>query len=153
PGVGVFTPACGGAKMPKQYLRLRYHVIWSTKMREKLIKDDFKIPLYDFLRSKIRQMQGIPLAIGGMADHVHCLVFIPPRVAAADFIGDLKGASSYWINHEVKPGGGFAWQSGYGMITVSPGDQRDVTDYILNQECHHSQGTVRREMETIEDEE
>ena len=106
-----------------------------------------------FRSSKIRQIHGIPFAVGGMADHVHCLVFIPPKGAAADFIGDLKGASSYWVNHEAKPGGGFAWQSGYGMITVSPGDQRDVTDYVLDQERHHSRGTVRRELETIEDEE
>ncbi len=138
--------------MSKQYLRLRFHVVWATKMRDRLIDGDLKTPLYDFLRSKSRQMGGVPYAIGGVADHVHCLLFIPPNMAPADFIGHLKGASSHWINHDVRPGGGFAWQAGYGLFTVSPGDQQDVADYVSNQETHHQRGTLRPDLEAMESE-
>ncbi|MGE5530149.1 MAG: IS200/IS605 family transposase [Patescibacteria group bacterium] len=137
--------------MPKQFCRLLYHVVWSTKMREKLIGEHYRGALHDYMKTKIRQMDGIPYAVGGIANHVHCLVFIPPRLAVAEFIGNLKGASSHWVNHVAEPNGGFAWQSGYGLFTVSPGDQQDVTDYVLDQEMHHRKGTLREELEITGD--
>lgn len=137
--------------MSKGYCRLLYHVVWATKMRQSLIGDQIKKALHDYLKSKIRQMDGVPYAVGGTSDHVHCLLFIPPRTAAADFIGNLKGASSYWMNHQAQPGGGFSWQTGYGLFTVSPGDQQNVKDYILKQEIHHQRGTVRAEFEVTGD--
>jgi len=38
-----------------------------------------------------------------MFDHVHLLTRLPPNVAVSDFIGQVKGATSHRVNHEVKP--------------------------------------------------
>ena len=138
--------------MSKQYCRVLYHVVWATLMRQHLIAESFKGQLHDFIRSKTRQMSGIPYAVGGVSDHVHCLIFIPPRVAVATFIGNLKGASSHWVNHHAKPGDDFAWQNGYGLFTISRDDQQGLVAYILNQELHHQRGTLRIALETMESE-
>jgi REP element-mobilizing transposase RayT len=53
-------------------------------------------------------------AIGGVEDHVHLVATIPSRLAVAEGVRQLKGASSHHINLQ---GGGeqkFSWQDGYG---------------------------------------
>ena len=120
--------------MPGQYCKLFYHLVWATRMREPMIDNELKEPLHGYLKYKIRQLDGIPYAIGGISEHVHCLVFIPPQLAIATFIGNLKGASSHWVNHEAKPGGEFAWRNGYSVFTVSsfkPGLRRPTQRALM----------------------
>jgi hypothetical protein len=43
-----------------------------------------------------RDLGGIPLQIGGVEDHAHILVRLPPTIAIAIFMRDLKARSSGW---------------------------------------------------------
>lgn len=70
-------------------------------------------------------------AIGGMEDHVHMLMRLPPTLAQAQAILLVKGDSSKWM------GKGFAWQKGYGSFSVSKSLVPTVIRYIENQERHH----------------
>ncbi len=105
--------------MQTQFFRLLYHINWSTKMREPLITHEIRQRLYDYLKGKSRELCGMLLAIGGTTDHVHLILSIPPTCAVSEFVRRLKGASSHWINHELNPGGAFAWQSGYAAFTLA----------------------------------
>lgn len=87
---------------------------------------------------------GIPLAIGGTADHVHLLVGIKSSHRLDYFLRDLKADSSEWIHREIgKPS--FAWQKGYGAFSVSPSNLRAVRKYIANQEAHHRRYSFQEE--------
>lgn len=78
-------------------------------------------------------------AIGGMQDHVHMLMRLPPTLAQAEAILLVKGDSSKWM------GKGFAWQKGYGSFSVSKSLVPAVIRYIENQKRHHKKMTFEEE--------
>lgn len=85
--------------------------------------------------------------MGGIENHVHLCLSIPPNIAVSTFIGQLKGASAHWINHIVKPDGSFGWQEGYGIFTISKDILERVRTYIKKQKEHHRNSTIEKEWE------
>ena len=85
------------------YWKLYYHFIWGTKNRLPLIDSAIEPELYRAVAAKVKDMDGFVHAIGGIEDHVHLAVSVPPRVAPAKFIGDVKGNSSHYVNHSSNP--------------------------------------------------
>ena len=73
------------------YWQLFYHLVWSTKNRQPFLTPSVEPIIFGFLRSKAIALGGVVFAINGMFDHVHMLVSIPPRIAVADFVGQVKG--------------------------------------------------------------
>ena len=84
----------------------------------------------------LRELNGTPEAIGGIADHVHVLVGLKPSHCLADVVRDLKRSSSIWIHEEIGQMD-FAWQEGYAAFTVSATMCDRVKGYIVGQEEHH----------------
>lgn len=122
--------------MPSTHTSLHFHLVWSTKDRRNLIEPSWKPRLHEWLGGCIKGLEGTPLAVGGVADHVHCLVGLRPTHCLSDFMRVLKGESSEWIHNELRASI-FQWQEGYGAFTVSPSARRRVMSYIRNQERHH----------------
>ena len=77
-----------------------------------------------------------------MVDHVHAVLSIPPKIAVADCVRHLKGASAYAINHMEESNGQFKWQAGYGALTVGERSLEIVKDYAARQKEHHRNGTI-----------
>jgi REP element-mobilizing transposase RayT len=73
-------------------------------------------------------------AVGGMDDHTHFLIQVPPSLAVAKAVLAIKSNSSKWANGE---GCKFAWQQGYGAFSVSSSNVPVVVRYIQNQPAHH----------------
>lgn len=58
----------------------------------------------------------------------------------------VKGRSSGWI-HETFPAlGGFAWQEGYSVFTVTKSQEGAVKLYIARQAEHHKKMDFKREL-------
>jgi len=74
------------------------------------------------------------LALGGIANHVHILLALPPTKSLSDAVRDLKANSSRWMREK---GHNFAWQSGFGAFSVSPSQAPLVKAYIRDQAKHH----------------
>ena len=123
------------------YWRLYYHIIWSTKDRRHLIDPAWEKDLYSYLGAKAQALGCIPHAINGTANHLHLVLSIPPRLAIARAIGQLKSASSHRLNGE-HPEGGFSWQSEYAISTVSEAGLARIVGYVKAQKQHHAQGTI-----------
>ncbi len=87
-------------------------------------------------------MDGFVHAIGGIQDHVHLAVSLPPKLAPASFIGEVKGNASHFVNHIIKPDLAFYWQDEYGVLTFGEKNLPAVVRYIHNQEKHHADGTL-----------
>ncbi|MGH9426805.1 MAG: IS200/IS605 family transposase [Terriglobia bacterium] len=131
--------------MPSTYLSLHYHLVFSTKDRTPLIEPSWRNRLHEYLRGTAAGLGGFPQGTGGIADHVHLLVGLKATHCLADFMRELKKASSAWVHDEIgmRP---FAWQEGYAAFTVSPSSRPAVQSYIANQEAHHRKKTFREEL-------
>jgi putative transposase len=133
------------------YWKLYYHFIWGTKNRMPLIGSALEPELYRAIAAKAKDMGGFVHAIGGIEDHVHLGVSIPPKIAPAKFIGDVKGNSSHYVNHVIKPDFEFYWQDEYGVLSFGEKNLASVVRYIHNQKQHHANGMLNMTMEQIED--
>jgi REP element-mobilizing transposase RayT len=132
--------------MPSTFLALHYHLVFSTKDREPSISPEWRERLHEYLGGTVNGLGGFAQGIGGVADHVHLLVGLKATHCLADFMRELKKASSVWVHDEVGLAA-FAWQEGYGAFTVSPTARPQVQRYIANQEEHHRVRTFREELE------
>ena len=119
------------------------HSIFSTQGRRPLLKADFRADLFAYLGGIIREMNATALIINGVSDHVHMLVRIRPVHSAAQIVRVVKANSSRWV-HE-KWAAGFAWQTGYGVFSVSESSVPAVTKYIAEQEKHHKKHSFQDE--------
>lgn len=131
--------------MSSTYLSLHYHLIFSTKHREPWIDLVWCPRLHEYLGGGVRGLGGFPEIVGGVADHVHLLVRLKATHCLADFMRELKKASSVWVHDEMKLPG-FAWQEGYAAFTVSASALEAVRDYIAHQAEHHRTRTFREEL-------
>lgn len=123
--------------------RLYYHIVWATKKREPLITNDIEEKFYGYLIGKADHLGCIIHAIGGIEDHIHLVVSIPPKLSIAEFVKTLKGSSAYHYNHSlgnVKQQ--FGWQEGYGVFSVGGKQLQEAIDYVHNQKIHHFNGTT-----------
>jgi putative transposase len=118
-----------------------------TKNRLPVIDSTLERELYRAIAAKVKDMEGFVHAIGGIDDHVHLAVSIPPKVAPAKFIGDVKGNSSHYINYIVKPDFEFHWQHEYGLLSFGQKDVSGVVGYIHNQKQHHADAKLIVSME------
>ena len=131
------------------YWRLFYHVVWATKNRLDLIDAAWEKDLYGYLRGKATALECIPHAIGGMPDHIHVAISIPPKLAVATLIGKLKGSSSHYINGRYAHGA-FLWQAEYGVSSFSEKALASIVDYIKNQKKHHTEKTLSAALEPVD---
>lgn len=130
--------------MPSPHLSLHYHLVFSTKHREPWINTGFRTELHEYLGGIVRGLEGIPLAVGGVTDHVHLLVGLRATHRLSDVMRQLKSESSRWV-HQNQRMAAFGWQEGYGAFCVGPGDLERVRSYILAQEEHHRTKTFQEE--------
>ena len=134
--------------MAHTYSSLFYHFIWSTKNRLPLIRPSFQNLLYNYIGG-ITKNEGCSLIkIGGISDHMHALISIPTQCAIADVVRIIKTNSSKFINSEIE-NIKFAWQSGYGVFSVSPSQLSAVKSYISEQEKHHKKFSFKEEFELL----
>ncbi len=136
--------------MPKAYYRLFYHAIWATPRREPLIIPAIEKVLYPFLENKAKRFDCILHGIGGIEDHIHIAITIPPAESVSDIIGKLKGSSTYFLNKELQVTESFAWQDGFGVLSFAERDLPSVLQYIQNQKEHHTANKLNEAMEQIE---
>lgn len=140
PGRGAGTSSA----MPSTHLSLHYHIIFSTKDRVPSIAAAWRERLHAYLGGVVRNDEGVPEAVGGVADHVHLLVGLRATACLADVVRDVKAVSSRWVHEEIGEHG-FAWQEGYGAFTVGASQVPQVRDYIAGQEEHHRKQTFQDE--------
>jgi len=134
------------------YARLLYHAIWAMKDRDPIIDDAMSAAIREAIEQTSAKIDVTIFGVGIMPEHVHVFAHIPPAVSVASVIGRWKGASSHAAN-EVRSevSGILAWQSGYGVLSVSHSGFDRVMDYVQNQRERHAAREVYGVMERSED--
>jgi len=131
--------------MSHSYSSNRVHLIFSTKNREKRLSEELQPKLWPYMAGIARNHGFEAIKIGGVEDHVHALLLLPPTIPLAKAIQVLKACSSKWLNDTGVAGRNFAWQEGYGAFSVSASQSDDVVRYIENQPAHHARRSYEEE--------
>jgi len=113
----------------------RYHLVWSTKYRYKVLQGDIRFRVRAILRQVCGQ-NGVDIIQGVLsADHVHMFVSIPPKLAVSDLMRLMKGRSSLLVQREFpqlkkRYWGKHFWGRGYFSTTNGAITQDVVLQYL-----------------------
>ena len=131
------------------YWRLFYHFVWGTKNRKPLIAPEWEDSLHNVIAAKATELGAFVHAVDGIEDHAHLVVSVPPKIALSTFIGQVKGNSSHFVNHELNVDVHFAWQAEYGVVSFGGKMLDMVAGYAKNQRKHHTEGTTIAMLEQV----
>ena len=117
---------------------LKYHVIWITKYRYKILRGRIAERARDVIR-QVCQARDVVIIRGSVSpDHIHMLVSAPPQLAPAKMVQYIKGRSSRRLQEEFlelrkRYWGQHLWARGYFCATVGAVDEEMIKAYIENQ--------------------
>lgn len=127
------------------YVNLKFHLVWSTRHREKLLHASLRNELFKQIGGITKKRKHVLLAAGGIEDHIHLLVGFHQTGAISDYVRDVKSNCSSWIKDTYQELSGFAWQTKYGAFSVSQSNVNEVKQYICQQEEHHKKMSYQDE--------
>lgn len=131
--------------MPQSLAFLLVHVIFTTKDRKPVLNASVSPALYAYLATVARNAKCECYRVGGIADHVHLAVPMSRTANVAELVEELKSSSSKWLKTQSSALSKFAWQKGYGALSVGPTDLDALVGYIDAQEMHHRKHTFQEE--------
>ena len=114
-----------------------------NKGRLPLINETNRKPIFGAVTSKVNAQGGIVHQINAMEDHVHLVVTIPPWITIGAFVGQIKGSSSYVAARQPDSDPTFAWQSEYGILSISETHLSAAIEYVRRQQEHHATKHVK----------
>ncbi len=129
------------------YWRCFYHLVWATHQRTPVLSDDLHQRFARLANDACQELGVLVLAVGGIEDHVHMVVSVPPRHAVSTVVQKIKGTTSRSFGADPDWTG---WQGEYGVLTIGDRSVADAIAYVANQRAHHDTGTLRSHFETID---
>ena len=128
--------------MSHTYAQNVVHVVFSTKGRHQTMDSEFRPKLWAYVTGICRKLDVYVHSVGGMEDHLHLLIQIPPVLTLSKAVATIKANSSRWAKDE---GHKFAWQEGYGAFSYSKSQRDTIIKYVMNQEEHHKVKSFKEE--------
>lgn len=135
-------PECGVST----YSQLFVHIIFSTKGRKPSIEEHWRGELHAYLGGTARSLGATPLAVGGVADHVHLLLGLGTTASVASVVRELKKSSSQWSKDHDRH---LVWQTGYAAFSVGRDAIQGVSSYIADQDRHHKGVSSKEELHRL----
>jgi putative transposase len=123
--------------MSNTYTQLLFHVVYSTKNRQRTLSHGPRETLYRYIWGIHKNLDCHLYRIGGTDDHVHILTATTTTLSLADFVKEVKTGSSRWLKQQPEFPRFEGWQDGYGAFTVSFAEKDAIVEYIKRQEEHH----------------
>lgn len=121
---------------------IKYHLVWITKYRYKILKGDMGIRIRDIIR-EVCMSCDVKIVKGNVsADHI--LVSVPPNLSISQLMQYIKGKSSFRIQQEYplirkRYWGQHIWARGYFCATTGNVTEETIIKYIENQKHHHEE--------------
>ena len=143
--------AVGGRIMADTYAALHYHIVFSTKHREPWIIPDIEQRVWSYLGGIAQDYDMTPLKIGGLEDHIHIVLGLPPLIAVSRAVQMLKGGSSRWMRSSLPGLEAFGWQDGYGAFTISQSVLAATIAYVERQRETHLARSFQEEYRALLD--
>ncbi len=128
--------------MSKRFRRLshtiyecKYHLIFCPKYRRRILKDEIREYARREIENLLRQKEGIEIIeMNVQSDHVHLVVWIPPKYSISEVMGYLKGKLAIRIFQRYEKlgkqfRGRHLWGRGYCVSTIGIDEQR-IGEYV-----------------------
>jgi putative transposase len=130
---------------------LRYHVVWVTKYRRRVLKPGVCTYIRRLMAKLLRSMPGVEvITMGFDGDHLHMLMVIPPKYSISAVMGSLKGQTSSrlrksygWLRHVYREKNVF-WSAGYFVSSV--GIDEEIIQAYVEQQGRQDLGQIRMEL-------
>ena len=116
---------------------IKYHFVWITKYRYKVLQGNVAIRLRELLRQGC-DAKGLEIVRGSIGrDHVHMLLSCPTTMSPSQIAQYLKGRSSHLLQDEFpelkkRYWGQHMWARGYFCGTVGAVDEETIKHYVEN---------------------
>ena len=109
----------------------KYHIIWITKYRKKVLKGDIGIRTRDITR-QVCERFGVEIIRGNISpDHVHIFVSIPPQYSVSKVIQNIKGRSSRILQQEFPSLRKEYWGRHFWAIGFFCATSGNITDEVI----------------------
>jgi len=125
------------------------HLVFSTKERRPLLRDDARSNLHAYVTGILRNHDSSLIEINSVEDHTHVLYAQSKNHALAKVIEEIKTHSSLWLKKQGEWYHDFAWQRGYGAFSVSQVHVEKVQRYVRDQHEHHRKVSFQDEFRQI----
>ena len=119
------------------YRQILYHIVFRTYKNQKTLKLQYDKELYLYIFGIIKNKGCFLYRINGMEDHIHILSDLHPSIALADYMRDIKTATSIWLKENKNYPNFKGWAEGYAAFTCGFDDKENLVNYIKNQREHH----------------
>ena len=126
-------------KLSQTIWHCQYHFIWVPKYRYPVLSGKIASEVENCVRAFSEQLGCEIVELTIQVDHVHLLVFVPPKVSISGYVGTIKGRTAIRVFNRFrklkeKPyWGNRFWARGYCVDTVGL-DTEMVRKYIKYQE-------------------
>jgi len=124
------------------YAEINLHIVWHTKESRPTLTAEVEKVAHAAIRKKASSYRGVIVrTIGGIDNHVHIALSVPPTVLVSELVGRMKGYSSHAVNQVfVRAAEKFEWQAGYGVVSFGTRNLEWIVSYVKNQKERHLQG-------------
>lgn len=127
------------------YIQSHYHIVIGTKYRENTINGDHCEDLYRYIWGIIKKKKSVLYQINGVEDHIHIFTSIHQSIALADFVKDIKVASSIWLKANPNFPHFQGWGVKYAAFTHSLKEKERLIRYVRRQKEHHQKENFKSE--------
>ena len=136
--------------MAQSYSAVHIHLVFSTKDRRPFLRDEStRTTLHAYLGSISKELDCLPILVGGVEDHVHVLARLARTVSQAEWVKELKRVSNRWLKEKGRDYSDFEWQGGYAAFSVSQSNLEVVRQYIADQKEHHRKASFQDELRAL----
>ncbi len=131
------------------YKQIYYQIVFGTKYRKPTISETHCEELYKYISGIIKNNKCHLYRVNGIEDHIHIFSDLHPSISLADYIKDIKVASSLWMKESGKFPDFIGWQNGYGAFTYSVREKDMIINYVKKQKEHHKKETFYDEYKRL----
>jgi putative transposase len=135
--------------MAQSLAKVFLHLIFSTKNRVRVLPDDIRPALHDYMGGILRDADCSSIEINTEPDHAHILFLFSRSATISNVVRDVKKSSTNWLRGQHANFRDFYWQHGYGAFSVSSSNVETVREYIRNQREHHQKQSFQDEFRTF----
>ena len=83
--------------MANTYTKLNIHIVFHVKSTGVCLRREDLPTVFAYIGGVIKNIDGYPVTVGGIDNHIHILATIPKTMSVSDFVKTIKANSSRWI--------------------------------------------------------